>query len=452
MDDLRKVNSIQLYSLWKNLTTGLVTIIVMIAGSKLLPSYLSPVISLVCAAVLYTILYNHRVTRSNNCVLVPFIVFICLITYCFVSIIVNVLYIWGAFQLDVEFVFFNEPFIPSLVMMPVSFVTCLYFFFRRNSLKLCVECQLRNGNPAERGLFGRILVSESKLQIKNLTILFGVLSVIIWSYYLFVYVKITPNARDWYVYNWLVLIAFVLDELYFIQRYYNLYLDLRENNEIVDEYDLSDMTAKTYVRFYLICGNYVFVNPHSVSYLNPHKEVIDTPFITKRTVNGVTIPEVKRMVEKMTTIKDGELRFFYGRKLPDLDRHSLLRYFYFLDGDVEQYQDIDVEGEWMDFDKLKNIYSHNPGHLSNNFANDITRVATIILTEKTFDEQGNRKNPIKSYVPSFNLIDVRKSDLDFQDDKWIRISLFNADTKGYKFKKWWRELRGKGQSSSPWRR
>ncbi len=451
MEDLRKVNSIQLYSLWKNLTLGFVSIIVMFAGSKLLPGYISPVISLVCAAMLYTLLYNHRVSRSSTCVLVPYIIFFCLISYTFVSIFINVLYVWGIIRIDAEFIFFNEPYVPSLVMMPVSFVVCLIFWIRNDHIKLCTDCKIRNGNPAERGMMGRIFVVESKLQIKNLTILFGILSVIIWTYFLFIYVKITPNARDWYIYTWLTIIAFLLDEVYFIQRYYNLYLDLKENDELVTEEDLSDMTAKTYVRFYLICGNHVFLNPHAVSPANPYKEVLDTPFISRRTVNGVSVPEVKKMIERMTDITDGELRFFYGRKLPDLDRHSLLRYFYFLDGDYTDYESLDIEGEWMDFDKLKQIYSHNPGNLSNLLVSDITRLATIILTEKIFDENGFRKNPIKAYTPTFNLHDLRASELDFQDDKWIRISLFNSDTKMYKLKRWWRGMKNKKDGSKSWR-
>ncbi len=52
MEDLGKVNSMQLYNLWKNLTVGLITVIAMMTFSKLLPFFLSPVVSLLCAAFL----------------------------------------------------------------------------------------------------------------------------------------------------------------------------------------------------------------------------------------------------------------------------------------------------------------------------------------------------------------------------------------------------------------
>ena len=450
MDDLRKINSLQLFSLWRNLTVGFVIVIAMMTLSSLLPYFLSPIISLICAAVLYTMLYNNKVSRTSSCMLVPYIIFFCLIAYTFTTIVINVMYSWGFIHLTSEFIFFNKPYIPSLIMTPVSFVVCFIFYLRRSHLSLCLNCKLKNGGTSERGILGSILSVETSLQIKNLTILFGLLSAIIWTYYLTIYVKIDLNARDWYVYTWLTVISFVLDEIYFIFRYYNLYLDLKENNEIITEEELSDMTAKTYVRFYLICGNYVFVDPHSVVGGNAHKEVIDTPFFTKRTVNGITLPEVKRIIQRMTDINDGELRFFYGRKSADLAKHSILRYFYFLDGDVSKYQDLDIEGEWMDFNRIKQIYSTNPGNLSSIMVADITRLATIILTEKTFDEEGMRKNPIKNYSPSFDLEDVRNSELDFQDDKWIRVSLFNSDTKMFKFKRWWRGIRGDKNNRSSW--
>ena len=451
MEDLKKVNSLQLFSLWKNLTVAFLMVIGMMTLSRLLPFFLSPIISLIAAAVLYTMLYNSKVSRSSNCMLVPYIIFYCFIGYSFVTIFINVLYAWGIIQADMEFIFFNDRYIPSLIMVPVSFVIFGIFYIRRHHLSLCLNCKLKNGGTTERGVLGSILSVETDLQIKNLLFVFGFLTAVIWTYYLTIYVKIDLNARDWYVFTWLTIITFILDEVYFIFRYYNLYLDLKENNEIITEEELSDMTAKTYVRFYIICDNHIFVDPHSMDSSNSHKEVIDTPFFTKRTVNGITLPEVKRIIERMTDIDNGELRFFYGRKSPDMVKHSVLRYFYFLDGDISQYQNLDIEGEWMDFERIKKIYSKSPGNISSIMVSDITRLATIILTEKIFDEEGNRKNKIKAYTPSFNLLDVRKSDLDFQDDKWIRISLFNSDTKMYKFKKWWRGVKGDKNNRSSWR-
>lgn len=126
----------------------------------------------------------------------------------------------------------------------------------------------------------------------------------------------------------------------------------------------------------------------------------------------------------------------------DMERHSFLRYFYYLDGNPEDYPELNVDGEWMSFEDLKRVYSFNPGNLARICVSDITRLATIMLTYKIFDERGFRKNKLRSYRPTFTLKEVRESNLDFQDDKWIRISLFNSDTPMYRLKKWFRSVTG----------
>lgn len=452
MEDLNKVNSTQLYLFWRNLSISLLALVAVLAFSKLFPFYLSPVISLVITAVLYTLLYNNKMSEQMSCVVTPYAIFFCLIVYSFVTIIINILWVWGIiphYSIPKEMIFFNMPFLPSLYLLPCSFITMLVIYIRRHKLKICQDCKLENASNFERGKSGLLYKYESSFQLRNLTILFLILSILIWGYYIFVYNNIDVNARDWYIFSWLVIIFFIIDEVYFIFRYYNLYLDLKENDEIVTDDEIRDMTAKTYIRFLVCCGNNTFINTKAVDPNQPFREVIDTPFFTKRSVNGVTVDEVRKIIEDMTGYKGGELRFFYGRKSSDFDKHSILRYFYFLDGDISQYQNMNVAGEWIDFDKFKQIYARTPGKLSSLTLADISRLATIMLTEKIFDDNGYRKNKLKTYRPNFTLPEVRKSDLDFQDDKWIRISSFNSDTPFYTLKRWWNRIRGKKVANNP---
>lgn len=449
MQDLGKVSSLQLYTFWKNLSVGLLTVVGVLAFSIILPFYFSPIVALIAAAFLYTLLYNNKLSKNSSCMVVSYSIFFCLIVYSFVSIVLNILYIWGFIWLPPEFTFFYYPYIPSLMLCPICFLTMAIIYLRSSKLSICVDCRLQYGDSRERGKIGGILAYESHLQLKNLLIIFGILSVIIWAYYIFFYIDVDVNNRDWYVFMWLTIIVFLLDEIYFIFRYYNLYLDMRENNEIITQEELRDMTAKTYIRYYVICKDSVYMNFKTADPRMPFRPVIDTPFFTKRSVNGITIPEVTNIIRRMTGVNDGELRFFFGRKMVDMDRHSLLRYFYFLDGNPEDYKELNVDGEWMSFDDLKKIYSYNPGNLARICVSDITRLATIMLTYKIFDERGFRKNKLKSYRPTFTLKEVRESHLDFQDDKWIRISLFNSDTPMYRIKRWFRNLTsGKGNKKA----
>lgn len=438
----------QLYYLWRNLAISLMCVGIVMGGVHILPYYMAPVLSLFLSGVLYTMIWNNSNSDNGSCMIVVETMLYSLIVYTFVSIILVVIQILGLYHFPSEIIFFNDPFLPSLILLPMTFFVSLIAFIFKKSMPTYKQFRLQYGGSRERGYFGLMTNSETSLQLKNMVAVFAVLTAIVWYYYLNEYVSINQNGRDWYVFLWIVVIAVILDEVYFMMRYYNLYLDLQEHNEIITPEELRDVTAHTYLRFYVICGEYVFINKNAFDRLNQKAGVYDTPFITKRTVNGIPTSDVKRIVENMTGQSDGELRFFFGRHLAGIDKHSLLRYFYFLDGDISEYPDMKEEGEWVHFDDVKRIYSKHPLKIATNALNDLSRLSTIILTERTYDEDGYRKNRIKSYKGNLTLADVRKSTLDFQDDKWIHIADFNSDTKFFKLKKMLREFSGKKSGST----
>lgn len=455
MQDLTKIDASQLRSFMKHFTIALGIVALTLILSRVLPFYFAPIIGLLAAMAIYTMLYNHRNRHSMSCALLPYSIFYCLISYSFVIIILNMLRIFGVIQLPRELSFFHAPFVASLILDPVTFITLLVIYIRGQKMSVCVDCKISKGTALERGKLGEILTSESHRQLKNLVFLFGVLTLIEWGYYLTIYSDVNMSDRDWYVFLWLNLIAYTLDGIYFGMRYYNIFLDLQENGEIISEEEVEDMTVKTYLRYYVICGNHIYVNAHTVN-ANPNsgimeREVIDTPFLTKRNVNGISQPEVKSIIERLTGVKDGELRFFFGRRMSDLKNHRVVRYMYFLDGDVTNYDNIPMPGEWMDFEMIKVIYTTNPGLLARVFISDISRMTTIVLTQKIFNENGYRKIKTKSYQPTYSLQEVRNNRYDFQDDKWIRISMFNSDRKGYGMRRWLRNLFG-GTARNVWER
>lgn len=443
MKDLRKINSMQLYYLWRNLAISLLSIGLLMCGSQIVPYYMAPVVSLLLSAMLYTMIWNNHVSGERGCMVVVETMLYTLICYTFISILLVVIQILDLYSFPNEVIFFNDPYLPSLVLLPTGLLVTLFAIFFRKHMPSYQRFRNEYGNNRERGYFGIVSNKEMDLQLRNLALVFAVLTVVVWTYYLNCYVNINRNARDWYVFVWIVIITVILDEVFFMIRYYNLYLDLQEHDEIITPEELRDITARTYLRFYVICGEYIYVNRHAFDRLNQRADVLDTPFITKRTVNGVPTSEVKNIVDKMTGVKDGHLRFFFGRHLAGVDKHSLLRYFYFLDGDIKYYPEMGAEGEWMHFNEVKKIYNATPLKFTFNAMNDLSRLSTIMLTEKTYDEDGYRKNKIKSYRSNLTLTDVRNSNIDFQDDKWIRIANFNSDTRFFKLKKFLRGASGK---------
>lgn len=433
----------QLYYLWRNLALSLLCVGVVMGGVHILPYYMAPVLSLFLCGVIYTMIWNNNSSKNSSCMVVPETMLYSLLGYTFISIILVVIQILGLYKFPNEIIFFNDPFLPSLILLPTALVVSALALIFKKSMPTFKQFRLQYGGIRERGYFGLMTNTETNLQLRNMVCIFAVLTIIVWYYYTNEYVSINQNGRDWYVFLWIVVIAVILDEIYFMIRYFNLYLDLQEHNEIITPEELRDVTAHTYLRFYIICGEYVFIDKNASDSLNQRNGIIDTPFITKRTVNGIPTSDVKKIVERMTGKENGELKFFFGRHLAGVDKHTLLRYFYFLNGDVSDYADMAENGEWVHFDEIKKIYNSEPLKLGTNALNDLNRLSTIILTEKIYDEDGNRKNKIKSYKTSFTLADVRKSELDFQDDKWLHIAEFNSDTKFFKLKKLLRSATGK---------
>ena len=179
MQDLNKVNVSQYFGFWKSLTIGLLVLIVTILLSIFLPHYFSPMIALLGAAFLYTMLYNGRLASNTACMVVPYTLFYGVLMYSFVSISINVLDIWGVIHLPKEFSFFNSPYLVSIVLNPVCFLVSLVIYLRNSKLALCIDCKVKKGLSYERGKLGEILHQESRLQLRNLVVLFGVLSVIV---------------------------------------------------------------------------------------------------------------------------------------------------------------------------------------------------------------------------------------------------------------------------------
>lgn len=449
MEGLRKVNSMQLYWLWRNFALALLCIGATIAGTHMLPYYMAPVISLLACGLLYTMLWNSRHSQSHGDMTTAAATFYALLLYTFASVGFVLAWSFKLFPVNSELVFFNSPYMPSLILLPSALIASVLTLFSRTARSLT---HVNTDNHGKEGGYFRILGKrETGLQLRNMALLFAILTAIVWWYYLKIYVDVNLNGQDWYVFVWIVILAVLIDEVYFMARYYNLYLDLKEHDEIITPEELRDVTAKTYLRFYAICGEYMYVTRDAYDRLLQKSGVIDTPLSTKRNVNGVPTSEVRTIAEQMTGVKGGELRFFFGRHLDGLEKHSLLRYFYFLDGTPESLPPIAEKGEWVHFQDLKRIYAEQSGLMASTAVHDLSRLATIILTERVFDENGFRKNRITSYRQHLSLADVRNTKLDLQDDKWIRIADFNSDSSFFKLRKFLRGLMGGSLQRSPQR-
>lgn len=445
MDILNKVGLRQIYNLWRNVVLSFVFIIIIIILCKYLPVYLSPIISFIFASILYTIIKYIEKVDDDSCLIILYSTFISLLLYSITLICLNLIYVINGFSIINEILFFERPFKPILVYAPVALIVNIYFYIRKSNLSICINCKLNKGDSFERGIWGATQKVESYFQLKNLILIYAIISFIIFIYYKVLYVDININSRDSFIFVWLTIIVLIIDISYFFIRYYNLYLDLKESNQILLPDEIGNQRELTFLRYYLICGNYIYLTANN----NNNQGKLDTPFFIKSDNAKITLEEATNVIKKMSGVENGEIRFFYGRKSQRPKRNKMLRYFYFLKGDHNDYE-IVKEGKWFDYDEVKQIYSYNPDKLSNILIADTTRVARILITEKVYNNYGNRKIALNNYVPTYDLYDLYNSNIDFQDDKWIRISLFNSDSKLYKIRKIFRKIfRNKQNRNTP---
>ncbi len=431
MDIFNKVNSRQLYLLWRNFTMAIISIVVVLASMKIMPVVFAPFIALLCAALLYVYIVRNKKDNQTICMIIPYTIMYVMVVFSFVLILLNVLFSFDVISLDKEFLYYNRPFIPILYLGPIATSVLFVIFFRRNKLLICTNCKMKNGDKFERGEIGNIYDYESHLQLKNGLSIFILITIVTWGYYIFLYDDTNINHRDSYVFTWLTIIIFLIDEIFFAMRYYHIYVELKEENRIITPDEIADISVQTYLRYYVICDNYIYVN----KFVENNSEIIDTPFFSKKIVNGISQIEIENIIKNLTGVDNGELRFFFGRISDDSAKLHLLRYFYFIDGTIENISKIKTDGYWINYNEIQRIYMRTPDKLSTIMLSDTTRLATIIMTEKIFDDKGNRKFIIKSYRPTFNLIDVRESKLDFQEDKWLHISKLNSDSSFFKIKR-----------------
>lgn len=449
MDEVRESSSMQFYYLWRNFAIGLLCVVVTIVATHMLPFFMAPAVSLFICAVLYTIILNNDSDEHPMCMVMMQTVYYCILSYTFVAIVLVVMELCDVVIIPVELSFFTDPYLPALILMPVSFLVSLLACIFKKSMPACRRCRVANGGLKERGSFGIVSLRETNLQLRNMVWLFAVLTVIVWWYFLFSYIDVNQNARDWYVFVWVVVLLVILDEVYFMIRYFNLFVDLEEHDEIVSQQQLNELSAYTYLRFYVICGEYVFLNPNTQDRVNGVNGVYETPFVIKKSADEVGDDYVATVAEELIGIPGGESRLFYGSLINGEGKYSMMRFLYFLDGDKSLYPKLSAAGEWVSFSLLKNLYSTEPMKLSVNTMADILRLYTIIITEKTYDDNGMRKIPIRSFSHDITHADLRNSEIDMKDDKWIRIAEFNSDSRFFKLKRFLRKVSGiiqRGQS------
>ena len=87
-----------------------------------------------------------------------------LLAYTFISILLVVVQLLGLYVFPREMIFFNDPYLPSLILLPASLAASLFAVFFKKSMPAYKEFSTRYGGEREKGYFGLVVNRETDFQ------------------------------------------------------------------------------------------------------------------------------------------------------------------------------------------------------------------------------------------------------------------------------------------------
>ncbi len=318
----------------------------------------------------------------------------------------------------------------ALIVSVVTFLVVLGTEWRGGRNSLCIDCMMRNGSPFERRILGHIYSSENHYLVPRLLLIVGLVVALGWGYWYFGYKQVYYEWSDSLVFYLLPLIVFVFDACILGYRYYLLYTFGHERATVLAEGTKS-------LRVILICGN-------RVCYTAGKDGLLDTPFTLEDSFSEVLSAGVVRSF--MTkNVGASTMKFCYGTI--DIRSHKAVEhYFCFVDSEdvVRQFAaDEGVQLQWMEKDEIAANFRSDK--FSPFAAAEISRVFNIMVTSKIFDLSGRRKIKLRGYVPPFSIDEIRNSDVDFSNNRWMILSRFNKSISFYRVRLlWYKYIEGIG--------
>ena len=110
MEIFNKVNSRQLYLLWRNFTITIVTIVIVLSSMKILPVIFAPFISLIGASFLYLYIIIIKRKANSQCMIIPYTMMYVMMGFSLILIVLNVLFAFNIIHIKEEFLYYNRPF------------------------------------------------------------------------------------------------------------------------------------------------------------------------------------------------------------------------------------------------------------------------------------------------------------------------------------------------------
>lgn len=427
-------NEHAIFSLWLNWAVSLGSLTLPMVFAMLVPKLFLPLVVFGVAGLL--IIYNNsgQRYRSSSCSLIPQIAIRALALSGFIMMMICILFTRGVMDHIYEPALLNKniPFITVLVVAPVTLAVSVWAYFFRENSSICRHCHVKYGSIAERGFIGKIFRQESHYQLSFLIVLASILSIISWVYYFLFYINVNLNTPDRFFFCWVPVILYSLSIIYVGMRYFTLwgyyYQDVEGSNH--------RHGTSTCVRYLIICGESIYISKADEFHDIPDLDKYDSPgMLVLNRRDSVTINEARSFWKDISNMKDDDftIRFMYSGD----DASRACNFFHFICcvNDKDSINNSHMKGSWHTLSQIQRLLNNHD--LSPLLAGEIHRLYTVTMAWKTYDIDGKRLYKVKNYRPMFRLNGICEWDVDFNNPRWLQVSVFNQDKPLYKLRRLW---------------
>lgn len=402
--------------------------IVPIAG-LFVPLKFHPFLTLVLSLLLFSFVKSNRVSKAEVCAVVPYIAARTLFCFTVLSIIVGLFRI-GMKSNNAGVFWAEEMQVHSILSLSALFVFVTFLMKKRRwNNTICADCLLRNGTPQEREMLGHIYVSETGYLFARLMKLFGLLfflSVIsLVLHHVNTYSSVFLNV----VYVGIPLLVVVSDIILCRSRYFVIGRIQAEKSKT--KYPFGGEFKL--IRILLIAQDGL--------YLVERNGEKDTPFeFYEGFSEQMSLSSVNRYMENTLgfPFPENGIRFCYGT-IDVTNKRSIEHYLCFTDNrmDTECFEKKNMmSGKWFGKQDLEMKFGHGFSKIA---CSEFHRIYVVMQTNRMYFPNGQKKVGIKGYAPSFSLSDLKNTDVDFSDNRWMLLSKFNKDDSFYFLKKAWHQ-------------
>lgn len=418
--------------LWRDWSVAMgAPVLVILLGLWLTPPWVA-VSAFALELLLFLIVRNARTSLLPRGGLSVFVMTRILFWSGVIMTVISILCTRGLLEQWFELVNHDMPFIPVLVLGPVTVAVSGWAMLRGHRFGFCADCMMRHGTPAERGFIGKIYCQEGRYQVRFMLGLGIVLTLVGWLYYTFCYINVNLNRPDKFFFVWLPLILYLCSLVYMAMRLFTIWSyydqELAVNN--------MRRTDTSIVRYIILDRERIFLG-ESDDKLNPMVRGYDTPAtVTLSRRERVPLHEARGYFREMAETDRFSIRFMYR----SVDAGGDCTVFHFIvTVDAETVlNERALKGRWYTMPELERLLNNDL--LAPMMSAEIHRLHTITMAWKTYDRRGRRLYKIKNYRPTFRLRNIQDWDVDFNDSHWLRVAANNQDKPFYSLKRFWRRF------------